>query len=186
MIQSCNNCVKIPFNKDDLNWINNLPELDDTLFFRGDNSTIDTFIITDKYRGFRDCNRFEVSKFQPEEFTLTGTCINSKVNGNTKRFFQFNLIKDGDTSFLREAIKNFKFYNLNTFQLKNLNDVSEKKLFLTCFQSQVNTYYFDRTKTNESSASYNVRILNFNWSKNHGLLKYMDSDSVSYEVWKRK
>lgn len=186
-LHSCmfSGCEKVPFNKDDLSWITGLPNEGDTILYKGTDETIDTFSVTLRRHEYSKCNRFEVSKYQPEEFTLIMVNNNHKTYGSWLRHCQFDITKKLKNNQIESAFKKLKFYDLNTYGFDDLSKIKTEQIHLKYNNKSLETYCFDHSVTRMSSASFKERIISFNWSKELGLVRYMDADSVVYEYWKR-
>lgn len=127
ILNSClfSNCIKVGMNKSDLEWYNHLPNMGDTLFYKGSDGTVDSFLISNKYRYYKDCNRLEISKYQPEIFGLTGDCLNKNVKYCSDNYFQIEFSKDRRTKTSESAVMTFT--NLDASIYINHKKVSDFK-----------------------------------------------------------
>lgn len=187
-INSCllNNCVKVGMNKSDLEWYNQLPNMGDTLFYKGSDNTVDTFLISNKYRYYMDCNSFEVSKYQPETFGLTGDCLNKNVKYSFYNFFQMEFSKDTRTKTSESAVMTFRNLDASIYiNHKKLSDFKKELIKNTFLNKNLETIKFDN-ELEHGSSTYSVKIKSFNWNKELGLVRYMTTDSVVYDYWKKR
>ncbi len=187
LLHSCmfSGCEKVPFNKEDLSWIVNLPNEGDTILYKGSDETIDTFFVSTKYRGYADCNRFEMGKYQPEEFIFCMDNLNRKTYGSWYRYVNFEMTRALKENISDVASKIFRFYDLTSDIDEVVNKIKQEKLKLKYISKTVETIFVDHYTADVDGASFRERILNFSWNKELGLVRYLDADSVEYQYWKK-
>lgn len=187
LLHSCmfSGCEKVPFNKEDLSWIVNLPNEGDTILYKGSDETIDTFFVSTKYRGYADCNRFEMGKYQPEEFIFCMDNLNRKTYGSWYRYVNFEMTRALKENISDTASKIFRFYDLTSYYDDLVNKIEHQQIKLKYLSKTVQTIYIDHYTADVGGASFRERILNFSWNKELGLVRYLDADSVEYQYWKK-
>lgn len=163
----------------------NLPNEGDTILYKGSDETIDTFFVSTKYRGYADCNRFEMGKYQPEEFIFCMDNLNRKTYGSWYRYVNFEMTRALKENISDVASKIFRFYDLTSDIDEVVNKIKQEKLKLKYISKTVETIFVDHYTADVDGASFRERILNFSWNKELGLVRYLDADSVEYQYWKK-
>lgn len=190
ILKSCifSGCEKIALNQEDLSWYKSLPNEGDTLFFRGYDGTIDTFIVSNNVNEFSDCNRFEIGDYQYNMSRYTATLINSKRDRNINNRFYIFLTKKHQIDSSTSCNKLIQVFDLYTNELNSLDMFKHDTILIKSLKRHIPTIFIDKKSknTNVESSSKTIKIQSFNWNKEYGLVRYMTEDSVVYEYWKKR
>lgn len=187
IFQSCifSDCLKIPLKSNDLEWFENLTNLGDTIFFKGSDSSVDTFLISNKYKEYGDCNRFEKGKFQYQEFRFKGIMLNKKVRDSFINNFDIRFTKELQSDSTIDCYKSMQVFDLYFEGLTSLKTFKCDTIFIESQHKKIPTVFVEESSNTKKESSSWVKIKNFHWSKKYGLLRYTTEDGVIYEYWKK-
>lgn len=182
ILNSClfSNCTVLSFNKKEASWYTDYFNLKDTVFYKGSDNSIDTFIITNKFREYSRCNKLEISEYQYEEFSIKGSMINKKVKNSSNNKFIINFTKNENN----ETNTYFELFDIYTYKTLDIKEFSDTTLYVNAFKKQLKTIQFDHADEIIEEHSSWVRIANFHWNKNYGLVQYTTRKGVVYDFWK--
>lgn len=190
-IKSCvfSGCEKVNFNQEDLSWYKSLPNEGDTLFFRGSDNSIDTFVIGNRFREYTDCNKMAFGDYQYDEFRCAGTLIN--IKGKNDFFgtgFDFFFTKRNQNDSISSCNKSIQVFDLQTSGIiTSLNVFKVDTIVIESLNKRLSTVFINNSKYADFDSSTNpIEIISFNWSKEYGLVRYTTRDSVVYEYWKKR
>ena len=176
-------CKKIPLKKSYAEWYDGLPNEGDTLLFKGSDSSIDSFLITNKFLTYTPCNRIEISDYQYGSFTLTGKMINSKTRYNNEKYFNIKM-ESTDNS----PHETYQYIQLLDVYLEGRNMIDSLKLeYLdSTAKRDLGVHVVPGSSHATIYTSENmISIRDFYWSKKNGLVRYTTEDGVTYEFWKK-
>lgn len=174
-------CIRVPLNKPYLDWYKNLPNEGDTLLYKGSDNSIDTFVITNKYFGYGQCNHLEFGDYQYELFRLDAQMINRKVRNNFTNTFSIEFAKKDNS-----AVETYQYIKLLDLYIEGINDVDEALAADSIHKQKDTLFVGDGTLNIDQYSSTNpISIEEFYWSKKSGLVRYTTNVGIVYEFWKK-
>ncbi len=179
-------CVRIPMGSKDLAWYTDLPNEGDTLFYKGSDNSVDTFIVTNKYREYSQCNKMAFDN-QYEKIGFSAEMRNKKIHNNSDINFELRFDKKSQENPAEDCNKYLAVFDLyiegetslDKFKLDTISSQSLKK--------KIPTYLIEASPlTNRRDGPNHVAVNSFNWNSKYGLVRYVTEEGIIYEYWKKK
>ena len=157
------------------------------VLFKSDRNHIDTFIVGKQIDSYTICNKFELGAYQYNYVSLSLKASN--CHGMSKQSFQcgfsLSFTKEHQTEKDKDCFKKMYVFDLYTDELTSMDSVLKETVNSEVSGRRYQTYLFINGKGTDDINGGVATVQSFNWSKEHGLIRYELATGEVYEFWKK-
>lgn len=173
-------CTAVNIPKESLGWFFSYKE-NDILLFRDTLGNTDSLIVSNSYRSYTQCNRFELGEYMYEYIGVRLRSLNAKWNNNQFNGIEFSYSMDRTDS---SCLKIIRVFNLDGDIFSNdRNELST--IYSPYYKKDILCRKISIANGGETLSSIN-RIDFFQWSEEYGLIAYSYFKGEVFHLEERK